>query len=91
MALIDNKDKTMLEALTNALETADEVDICVGYFYFSGFEALADKFKGKKVRILVGKEIDPECIPEIVKYSRIKDEHLDRWSPRRPTTSALQL
>ncbi len=91
MALIDNKDKTMLEALTNALETADEVDICVGYFYFSGFQALADKLKSKKVRILVGKEIDPECIPEIVKYSRIKDEHLDRWSPRRPTTSALQL
>jgi len=91
MALIDNKGKTMLEALTNALNSADEVDICVGYFYFSGFEALADNLKNKKVRILVGKEIDPECIPEIVKYSRIKDEHLDRWAPRRPTSSALQL
>lgn len=81
----------MVVALTNALKNSHEVDICVGYFYFSGFELLAQDLKDKKIRILVGKEIDPNCIPEIVKYSRVKDEHLDKWAPRRPTTSALQL
>ena len=70
--LIDNKERTMLDALSNALQTSDSIDICVGYFYFSGFQLLAEQLKGKKIRILVGMEIDPECIPEIVKNSREK-------------------
>ena len=36
MALIDNKNQTLQEALKNALQTADSVDIAVGFFYFSG-------------------------------------------------------
>jgi lambda family phage tail tape measure protein len=42
MALIDNKDKNMRDALTNALSTADQMDVMTGYFYFSGFEQLAE-------------------------------------------------
>ena len=89
--LIDNKERTMLDALSNALQTSDSIDICVGYFYFSGFQLLAEQLKGKKIRILVGMEIDPECIPEIVKNSREKDVSLERYAPRKPTSSALQL
>jgi superfamily II DNA or RNA helicase len=91
MAFIDNRNQTMLDALSNALETADRVDICVGYFYFSGFQLLADKLKDKRIRIIVGKELDPECIPEIVKYSRNQDVNLDKYGLRRPTNSHLQM
>ena len=91
MAFIDNRNQTMLDALSNALETADRVDICVGYFYFSGFQLLADKLKDKKIRIIVGKELDPDCIPEIVKYSRNQDVNLDKYGLRRPTNSHLQM
>jgi HKD family nuclease len=41
MSVIDNDKQTLLSALDNALTTADRVDIAVGFFYFSGFQALA--------------------------------------------------
>jgi HKD family nuclease len=71
--LIDNKKRSMFDALSNALEDCERVDIAVGYFFFSGFNLLSNLLKDKKIRILVGKEIDPNCIPDIVKYSRIQD------------------
>jgi superfamily II DNA or RNA helicase len=91
MVFIDNREKTMFEALSNALDSSDEIDICVGYFYFSGFQMLAEKLKDKKIRILVGKELDPDCIPEIVKYSREQDVGLDKYGLRRPSNSQLQM
>lgn len=91
MPLIDNKTQTMQRALTNALSNADRVDVSVGYFYFSGFEALAEELKDKHVRILVGMEVDPACIPDIVQFSKEADEDLSRWQPRQPTRSSLGL
>ena len=91
MPFIENTEQTMLEALSNALDTTDEIDICVGYFYFSGFAQLAEKLKDKKIRIVVGLELDPACIPEIVKYSRHQDVSLDKYGLRKPTNSNLQI
>jgi superfamily II DNA or RNA helicase/HKD family nuclease len=91
MPFIDNKNQTMLDALSNALETSDSVDICVGYFYFSGFQLLAEDLRHKKVRILVGKELDPDCIPEIVKYSKDQEVSLDKYGLRKHTKSHLQM
>ena len=72
MAIIDNKSKSMHEALINALTSADRVDIEVAFFYFSGWQLLANHLKDKKIRILVGKYIDPEAVPELL--SKIKQE-----------------
>jgi len=91
MPFIDNTEQSMLEALSNALDTTDEIDICVGYFYFSGFAQLAEKLKDKKVRVVVGLELDPTCIPEIVKYSQYQDVSLDKYGLRKPTNSHLQM
>lgn len=89
--LITNEERTMLDSLSNALQTSDSIDICVGYFYFSGFQLLAEQLKDKKIRILVGMEIDPQCVQEIVRNAREDEVSLERYAPRRPTTSALQL
>jgi len=91
LPFIDNREQSMFDALSNAIESADEIDICVGYFYFSGFQLLAYKLKNKKIRIIVGKELDPDCIPEIVKYSRNQDVALDKYGLRKPTNSHLQM
>ena len=48
MPLIDNENQTLQEALRNALSTTDRIDIAVGYFFFSGFEALAQELEDKK-------------------------------------------
>lgn len=84
MALIDNQKQTMHQALINALSTSDRIDIEVGYFYFSGFELLANELKDKKVRILVGKQIDPNSVSKIIamqqKTGRSVD--FDRFQPQ---------
>lgn len=67
----------MLQALINALSTSDKIDIQVGYFYFSGFELLATHFKDKKVRILVGKQIDPKAVPKIISMQQITGKPVD--------------
>lgn len=79
----------MHDALINALSVADKVDIEVGFFYFSGWKLLAEHLKDKKVRILVGKYIDPEAVPELL--SRIKNDganvDLNPFQPRRTISS----
>lgn len=91
MTLIDNVNKTLQEALENSLPSADRVDIAVGFFYFSGFQALAEQLRDKKIRILVGLEIDSEVIPEITQRARDEDVDLTPWQPRRPTSSLTAL
>ena len=64
-SIIDNRNKTMLESLKNTLKQAESVDILTAFFYFSGFNALAEELKDKKIRILVGCTIDPGAISEL--------------------------
>ena len=81
----------MHESLVNALTTADRVDIEVAFFYFSGWKLLANYLKDKKVRILVGKYIDPEAVPELL--TQIKQEGLNvdlaPFQPRKITPSRV--
>ena len=64
-SIIDNRNKTMLEGLRNSLNQAETVDILTAFFYFSGFNALANELKDKKIRILVGNTIDPSAIEDL--------------------------
>lgn len=82
MSLIDNKNQTLQNALKNALATSDRIDIAVGFFYFSGFEALADELKDKKIRILVGLEVDPKLISEITQKAKDGDVDLSKYQNR---------
>lgn len=84
MPLIDNQEQTLLDALQNTLTTSDKVDIQVGYFYFSGFELLANDLKDKQVRILVGKQIDPTAVPKIISMQQKtgKSIDFDRFQPQ---------
>lgn len=91
MSLIDNKNQTLQEALKDALKSSDRVDIGVGFFYFSGFEALADQLKDKKVRILVGLEVDPSLVPQISQSAKDGDVDLSKWQPRNLTKSRTAL
>lgn len=74
-SIIDNKKKSMLESLRNSLKQAESVDILTAFFYFSGFDQLADELKDKKIRILVGKTIDPNAIAELCR--NVKDNEFE--------------
>ena len=41
-SIIDNRKKTMLDSLKNSLKQAEKGDILKAFFYFSGFDALAE-------------------------------------------------
>ncbi|MCK9198949.1 MAG: phospholipase D-like domain-containing protein, partial [Bacilli bacterium] len=82
-SIIDNKDKTMLDSLKNSLKQAERVDILTAFFYFSGFNALADDLKDKKIRILVGNTIDPDAINELCKaVKESPNEILETYAKR---------
>jgi len=91
MSLIDNNKKTLLDSLKNTLKSSDSIDIVTGFFYFSGYKLLAKDIKDKKIRILVGLEIEPDLIPQIAQDSKEDDVDLSRFQFRRPTQSRTEL
>jgi superfamily II DNA or RNA helicase/HKD family nuclease len=67
-AIIDNNPNTMEQSLQKDLKDAKTIDIATAYFYFSGFRQLAKDLKNVKMRILVGKAIDPKRVGEIANW-----------------------
>ena len=91
MSLIDNQNIYLKDELVDSLKAADSIDIVTGFFYFSGFKLLSDELIDKKVRILIGLEIDHTLIPQIVQASSQQVDDLSRWQPRSPSTSRIEL
>lgn len=82
-SIIDNRNKTMLDSLKNSLKQAESVDILTAFFYFSGFNALAEELKNKKIRILVGNTIDPSAITDLCNAVKDSpDELLETYAIR---------
>lgn len=82
-SIIDNRNKTMLDSLKNSLKQAENVDIVTAFFYFSGFNALAEELKDKKIKILVGNTIDPNAIAELCNAVKDSpDELLETYAVR---------
>lgn len=82
-SIIDNRKKTMLDSLRNSLKQAESVDILTAFFYFSGFNALAEELKDKKIRILVGNTIDPEAVDDLCRAVKDSfDESLETYAVR---------
>ena len=82
-SIIDNRNKTMLDSLKNSLQQAESVDILTAFFYFSGFNALAEELKDKKIRILVGNTIDPSAIADLCNAVKDSpDELLETYAVR---------
>lgn len=89
MAIIDNKNITMQETLRAALKTADSIDISVAFFYFNGLELLTNELLDKKIRLMVGMEIQPDLIPFIVKESKDKPVDISKYQVRPSLSSSL--
>lgn len=73
----------MLDSLKNSLKQAESVDILTAFFYFSGFNTLAEDLKDKKIRILVGNTIDPEAIGDLCRAVKDgEDDSLETYAIR---------
>ena len=55
----------MSEIVNGILPKTDAVDILVGYFFFSGYHLLSQGLSDKKLRILVGLDVDTNIAKSI--------------------------
>src|SRR3990167_3535995 len=74
MAITNTGTNTLSAALKDILPNCDRVDALVGYFYFSGFRDLYKELADKKIRILVGMDIDRRIVEKMAAF---KDADLD--------------
>lgn len=66
MTTIDNQGaNTFTNSLKNYLQKTERLDAIVGYFYFSGFQLIYKELNDKKIRILVGMNIDQEILKKV--------------------------
>ena len=80
--IINNNERKMVTALKKSLQNAESIDIKVAFFYFSGFHLLSESLKDKKIRILIGNEIDPQCIPLLINTSIDRQTNLEAYGYR---------
>ena len=57
-SFITNQDKLLSDIINGILPKSRAVDILVGYFYYSGYRLISEKLQDKRIRILVGLDID---------------------------------
>ena len=77
-SFITNKDKFLSDIINGILPKSDAVDILVGYFYYSGYTQISDKMKDKRIRILVGLDIDLQITKNIREVENFKQSMTSR-------------
>jgi superfamily II DNA or RNA helicase len=85
MSVINNQEKFLQEELKTALVEATNFDVLTGFFFFSGFSAIVNELRDKKIRILVGLQLDPKFIPLIATLSKAEDVDLSAYQVRGPS------
>ena len=88
-SFITNKNKFLSEIINGILPKSKSIDILVGYFYFSGFSQICENLGSKKIRVLVGLDIDTfisKKIREIDSFTKnnksrgqIKDDYFNSF------------
>ena len=77
-SFITNQDKFLSEIIDGILPKSESVDILVGYFYFSGFEQIYKKLNNKKIRILVGLEVDTNILNSVREIDNLNPDNTSR-------------
>ncbi|MFH1563293.1 MAG: helicase-related protein [Nitrospirota bacterium] len=75
---ITNQEELLSEVINNILPSTQKLYVLVGYFYFSGFEAIHNTLEDKEVKILVGLDIEKDLLNKIKEVEFIQDLNLSR-------------
>lgn len=70
--IIRNKENLLSEIINDILPATSNVDILVGFFYFSGFKWIYKELKNKKVRILVWMDAEISIVNSVVKVNEVQ-------------------
>ena len=75
---ITNQEKTLSEIIKNILPSTEKLYVLVGYFYFSGFEAIYKTIEDKEVKILIGLDVEKDLLNKIKEVEFIQELNLSR-------------
>ena len=87
--IITNEHKLLSEVIENSLPRAKNLYFLVGYFYFSGFEALYTQLRDKELKILIGMSIEKDLSNHIKEYYVIRDANQSRLEIKKEYYSSL--
>jgi superfamily II DNA or RNA helicase len=81
--IIDNRKHKLADRITTILSSSEAAHFAVGYFFLSGFEAIAPQLTNiKKLRLLIGNTSDRQTIEQIAqgyRHLELMREHLDSY------------
>jgi len=75
---ISNEELMLSSVMEDIIPKTEKLHFLVGYFYFSGFHKLYQSIKDKKLRILVGMNIERDMLNHIKQYQYISEMELSR-------------
>lgn len=72
--IIDNRNQTLVDKINCILDSSEAAHFAVGYFFLSGFTAIAERLKDiKELRLLIGNTSNRETIEQIAQgYRRLE-------------------
>ncbi|MDJ0674947.1 MAG: hypothetical protein QNJ36_06140 [Calothrix sp. MO_167.B42] len=72
--IIDNRNKKLVDHIKRILDSSEAAHFAVGYFFLSGFTAIAERLANiKELCLLIGNTINREIIEQIAQgYRRLE-------------------
>ena len=68
--IINDTNSVLADQINSTLDTSTDISFLVGYFYFSGFAELYKKIGDRKMRILVGLDIDVDVYNVVREFEK---------------------
>lgn len=76
--LITNQETTLSDLFSSILPRTKDICFLVGYFYFSGFPEFYQNIQEKKLRILVGLDIDVDTMNKVREYEQFEQKRISK-------------
>ena len=76
--LITNQETTLSDLFSSILPKTKDMYFLVGYFYFSGFPELYKNLSDKKLRILVGLDIEIDLLNKVKEYEQLEIKRMSK-------------
>ncbi len=86
---ITNEKQLLSEVMDGIFPHSDKLFFLFGFFYFSGFEEIYKGLEDKRLKILVGLDIEKEIINRVKEVELITEENISRGQVRSNFNTSL--
>ncbi len=86
---ITNQDETLKQITENIIDSTERLFFLVGYFYFGGFELIAEKLEEKEMKILIGLDAEKRIKNTVSEFEQLWSSNVPRLSLRQGTYDSI--